>query len=161
MLLIPFLCLFLWVVNLGIAVGAGLYETLMMLPLWFPHHRGEPLTVNSRIMREIDPGRRFWGMITTLPLTLLTLLNLYFALHESGPQRRPWLAASALVMVERIMTFSFFIPVALKFMNSKTPAAPNVRKLVSTWISLNRVRNLLILAAWLSALYVYGMGMRS
>jgi hypothetical protein len=152
------LFLLLWILNLGTAFGAGLYETLMVLPTWFPLQHGKPLAIDSKLMREADVGRRFWGMVTTLPLTLLTLANCYFALHASGPRRSYWLAAVAIVALERVLTFTFFIPAALAFMKLEAAASPAERKLAATWINLNYARNLLILAGWLCALYVFGGG---
>jgi hypothetical protein len=152
-----FIFLALWIMNLGTAFGAGLYETRMMLPLWFPRSSGGQPGINSKLMRENDAGRRFWGMVTTLPLTLLTLANLYLALQSSGPPRLPWLCAVAAVMLERILTFTFFIPVAVKFMRLQAAAPLSASALAALWINLNYARNLLILAGWLGALYVYGM----
>lgn len=66
------------VLNLSIAFGAGLYETRIVLPLWF---RKTVLgyEVNLTAMHEIETGRRFWGFVTTVPLTLLMLANLVVA----------------------------------------------------------------------------------
>jgi hypothetical protein len=150
------LFLLLWVINLGIAFGAGLYEAAMMLPLWFPQPHGERLGINSKFMREADAGRRFWGMVTTLPLTLLTLVNCYFALQATGSGRSSWLAAAAVVGLERAATFTFFIPVAVKFMRLESAATAADRKLAATWIKLNYVRNAIVLLGWTGALHAYG-----
>jgi hypothetical protein len=156
MLSAAFLFLVLWTINLGTAFGAGLYEASIMLPLWFPQPHGLRPGINSKLMREADAGRRFWGMVTTLPLTLLTLVNCYFAMQASGTCRNCWLAAVAVVALERAATFTFFIPVALKFMNSETPATPADQALAETWIRLNHGRNLLVLIGWMGALHVFG-----
>jgi hypothetical protein len=153
-----FVVLSLWIVNLGTAFGAGIYETRMILPGWFPRPHGGQLGINSKLMRETDAGRRFWGMVTTLPLTLLTIANLYFALQSLGPPRLPWLLAVAAVTLERILTFTFFIPVAVRFMRLQAAAPPSAITLAAAWINLNHVRNLLILMGWVGALYVHGMG---
>lgn len=142
--------------NLGTAFGAGLYETVMLLPSWFPNLRAKERGINSALMRETDPGRRFWGMVTTVPLTLVTLVNAYLAFHSSGPTRGWWLAAVLLVSLERLLTFTFFIPVALKLMRAETPATPAVLDLAAAWTTLNHVRNALTLLGWLMALGVYG-----
>jgi hypothetical protein len=153
-----FVALSLWIVNLGTAFGAGIYETRMILPGWFPRPRGGQLGINSQLMRETDAGRRFWGMVTTLPLTLLTIANLYFALQSIGPPRLPWLLAVAAVTLERILTFAFFIPVAVQFMRLQAAAPPSAIALAAAWVNLNHIRNLLILTGWVGALYVHGMG---
>ena len=150
--------LLLWILNLGTAFGAGLYETVMLLPRWFPNLRTKERGINGALMRETDPGRRFWGMVTTVPLTLLTLANSYFALHASGPTRSWWLGAVLLVSLERLLTFTFFIPVALKLMRAETPATSAVLDLAAAWANLNHVRSALTLLGWLGALHVHGMG---
>ena len=73
---IPDILLWLFVINHGIAFGAGLYEQRMMLPLWFNRSSESGIRVNSAAMRSTDSGRQFWAFVTTVPLTLLTLANL-------------------------------------------------------------------------------------
>jgi hypothetical protein len=62
----------LFVINHGIAFGAGLYEQ-RILPQWFIRSSEFGVRVNSEAMRSSDTGRRFWAYITTVPLTLFTL----------------------------------------------------------------------------------------
>jgi hypothetical protein len=71
-------------------------------------------------MRDIDSGRKFWGMVTTMPLTLLTFANLYFAAQSPHPAHDWWVAAALITLVERISTFTFFIPTAIKLQNAET-----------------------------------------
>jgi hypothetical protein len=73
---IPDVLLWLFVINHGIAFGAGLYEQRIVLPQWFSRSSGSGIRVNSEAMRNTDTGRRFWAFVTTVPLTLLTLANL-------------------------------------------------------------------------------------
>ena len=75
--------LWLFVLNQGIAVGAGLYEQRLVLPLWFVPSPVGP-RVDTDAMRRIDSGRRFWAFVTTGPLTLLTLVGL-FAVGSAEP----------------------------------------------------------------------------
>src|SRR5437870_13534525 len=108
------LLLWLFVIDLGIAFGAGFYERCMIVPEWF---RGSPRTglrVDREAMRRTDPGRKFWGLVTTLPLPLLTVANLVIAWQSQGPLRT-WLLAAALIsLLERIGTFSYLIPTAIE-----------------------------------------------
>jgi len=145
---IPEILLWLLVLNLGIAYGAGLYEQRIVLPQWFMQSAGSGLRVNSQAMRETDVGRRFWGFVTTVPLTLLTLANLAAAWQSEGPEQGWWLTTSFLILVERAGTFSFFIPEAIRLMRAET-AAPSM---ALRWMRLNHVRNTLTLAGWLTAL---------
>jgi len=148
---IPEILLWLFVINLGIAYGAGLYEKRIVLPLWFSKSTVAGLQVHSEAMRQTNTGLRFWAFATTVPLTLLTLANLVVALQSHGPRHNWWVAAAAITLVERIGTFSFFIPTAIKLMRPETLAA-TASVLATRWMRLNYVRDALALAGWLLAL---------
>ena len=62
---------------LGVATGAGLYETRNVLPLWFPCSNTGRVSIDKQRIEQMDVGRRFWGPVTTVPLTLLTLGSIY------------------------------------------------------------------------------------
>lgn len=83
--------LWLFVINLGIAFGAGLYESRVVLSEW------------GGIAREMWPntGLKFWAYVTTVPLTLLTLASLLAAWQSTGPERAWWLAAVVIIVAER------------------------------------------------------------
>lgn len=152
MTLIAEVLLWLIVGNLGIACGAGLYEKQIVLPMWFSKSPGAGWQVNAEAMRQTDTGLRFWALATTVPLTLLTIANLVTALHYQGTRSEWWLAASTLSLVERIGTLAFFIPTAIKLMQSEGLPASATSLLASRWIRLNYVRDALTLLAWLAAL---------
>lgn len=76
---IPNILLWLFVINHGIAFGAGLYEQRVISPQWFSRSSVSGIRVDSAAMRGTDTGRRFWAFVTTVPLTLLTLANLVVA----------------------------------------------------------------------------------
>jgi hypothetical protein len=135
----------LFVINLGIAFGAGLYEHRIVVPTWIGATHWHP-----DIARRDDTGRRFWGGVTTLPLTLLTIVNLYAAWASSGPQRGWWLAASLAAAADRAVTFGYFIPVMVRLL--ATPDSPQAVALAQRWSALNWLRHALVLTAWLAAL---------
>src|SRR5262249_60481357 len=116
----------LFVLHLGIACGAGLYEKRIMLRQWFPTAMTSGLRVDSEAMRRTDTGRQFWVYVTTVPLTLLTLANLVVAWQAHGARRHWWLGAAVIMLVERIGTFSYFIPMALTLMHAETLPVPSV-----------------------------------
>ena len=62
--------LWLFVINLGIAFGAGLYEHRIVVPRWIDSSAGTGTHWNAEAARRDDTGRRFWAFVTTLPLTL-------------------------------------------------------------------------------------------
>ena len=71
--------LWLFVINLGIAFGAGLYESRIAAPQWLSYSRDCGYRWNGEAARSADVGLRFWVYVTTVPLTLLTLASLVAA----------------------------------------------------------------------------------
>ena len=149
---IPDLLLWLFVINHGIAFGAGLYEQRIILPQWFSRSSESGIRVNSAAMRSTDTGRRFWAFVTTVPLTLLTLANLVAAWQSKSSRHEWWLGAAVITLVERIATFSYFIPTALRLMRAEALPSITVEAMASQWIALNHVRAALALIGWLAAL---------
>jgi hypothetical protein len=149
---IPDILLWLFVINQGIALGAGLYEQRVILPQWFSRSSESGIRVNSAAMRSTDTGRRFWAFVTTAPLTLLTLANLVVASQSLGPRHEWWLGAALITLVERIATFSYFIPTALRLMHAEALPSAKVEAMASQWMALNHVRAALALIGWLVAL---------
>ncbi len=146
------IALWLFVLNLGVAFGAGLYETRIVLPMWFSHLRGIGYKVNTEAMAQTDPGRKFWGMVTTAPLTLLTIANLILAWQSFEPRHIWWLAAAVITLLERLGTFSFFIPIAIKLSKANQLDPTKVSSLAALWIRMNYIRNALTLIAWILAI---------
>jgi hypothetical protein len=85
--------LWLFVINLGVAFGAGLYEARIALPRWIVSSAESETHWNAESAREDDTGIRFWAFVTTVPLSLLTLANLIAAWRAPDPVRQWWLAA--------------------------------------------------------------------
>ena len=146
--------LWLFIINLGIAFGAGLYEHRIVVSRWVTSSESGNHW-NAEAARQDDVGRRFWGVVSTLPLTLLTLANLFAAWRSSGAVRGWWLAAALAVLAERAFTFSYFIPTMIRLMraaDSPASAAAAMR-----WSSLNYLRHALVLAAWLASLRTFAL----
>ena len=148
----PDILLWLFVINHGIAFGAGLYEQRIVLPQWFSRSSESGIRVHSAAMRSTDTGRRFWAFVTTVPLTLLTLVNLPVAWQSQGPRHEWWLGAVVITLVERIATFAYFIPTALRLMRADALPSAQVAAMASQWMALNHVRAALALIGWLAAL---------
>jgi hypothetical protein len=87
-----------------------------------------------------------------VPLTLLTLANVVAAWRDRGPRRYWWLGASAISVVERIWTFSYFIPTILRLTATEDLDEAEVQATLSQWLLLDYARHALTLAAWLAAL---------
>jgi hypothetical protein len=100
--------------------------------------------------RRDNTGLRFWAYVTTGPLTLLTLANLFAAWNASGTIRGWWLAAALAVLADRVLTFSYFIPTMVGLMSAAD--SPTSVTVATRWASLNYVRHALVLGGWLAAL---------
>ena len=142
--------LWLFIVNLGIAFGAALFEHRVVVPDWLVSSPESGTHWNAEAVRKDDTGRRFWAFVTTAPLTLLTLANLYAAWASSGADRAWRLLAAMVALVERVFTFAYFIPTMIGLMDA--PDSPAAVALATRWSNLNYLRHALGLAAWLIAL---------
>ena len=95
--------LWLFVITLGIAFGAGLYESRIAVPQWL---RGSPESGyrwDAAAARDANVGLRFWAYMTTGPLTLLTLASLFAAWRAPELVRQWWSIATAAALVERVV----------------------------------------------------------
>ena len=142
--------LWLFVLVLGTSFGAGLYEARVVIPLWTRTVTGA-FQWAADLSRRTDAGRRFWAFITTGPLTLLTLASAVLAWQETGARREWWLSAVMVILVERVATFSYFIPAILALQRA-TPGDPTVNSTVSRWISLNYFRLTFVFIAWMAGM---------
>jgi hypothetical protein len=147
--------LWLLVINLGLALGAGLYESRVVVPQWIATGADDELHWNAEAARRDNTGIRFWVFVTTVPLTLLALGNLGVAWSAPPPVRAWWLAAVIAAILERVMTLSYFIPTMISLMQAvDSPAAASA---ASWWSTLNYIRHALLLAAWLAALKAFAL----
>jgi len=146
--------LWLFVINLGIALGAGLYESRIVIHNWIDTSGDSPAW-HPGAARDDDTGRRFWVAVTTIPLTLLTLANLFAGWRTPPGLRRWWLGSAATALVERALTLGYFVPTMIRLMqaeNSQDAAAAAV-----LWSQLNNFRHLLVAAALLAALKTFSL----
>ena len=146
--------IWLFVINLGIAFGAGLYEHRIVVPDWLVSDQ-TGTHWDAAAARRADTGLRFWAFVTTGPLTLLTLANVVAAWRTAGPARAWWLAASFAVLADRVLTFSYFIPTMVGLMSA--PDSPAAVATAARWASLNYLRHALVLGGWLAALRAFSL----
>jgi hypothetical protein len=149
------IALWLFVINLGIACGAGFYEHRIVVARWITTSPETGAHWNADAARQDDTGRRFWAWATTVPLTSLTLLNLYLSWHATGAVRGWWLAAGTAALADRALTFSYFIPVMMGLMGASD--STETAALATRWSTFNYARHALVLAAWLAALRAFAL----
>lgn len=151
--------LWLFVIFLGIAFGAGIYEERIVVSRWLSSSEDSGRHWNAVAARQDDTGRRFWAFVTTVPLTLLTLANLTVAWGAPSPVRGWWLTAAMLAVGERIFTFVYFIPTMVSLMRA-SDSSESVTKAIQ-WANFNYVRLAIALAAWLAALSTFSLVYRN
>jgi hypothetical protein len=147
--------LWLFVITLGIAFGAGLYEHRIVVSRWVGVSPDGAHHWDAAAARRDDTGRRFWAFVTTGPLTLLGVACLIVASKAHEPVRTWWLAASVAALADRLVTFSYFIPSMIRLMNAPDEPASAARAL--RWSTVNYVRHALVLTAWLAALNAFAL----
>jgi hypothetical protein len=145
--------IWLFVIDLGISFGAGIYEHRIVVPKWITggHESGDHW--NAAAAQLDDTGRKFWAFVTTIPLTLLTLASLFTAWHSSGVVRGWWLAAGCVALADRIFTFSYFIPTLVGLMGA--PDSPQSAATARQWLHVNYLRHAIVLVAWLLSLKAF------
>jgi hypothetical protein len=144
---VPKVLLWLFVINLGIALGAGIYEQRVVIPQW----------ENIPPQEWSNTGLLFWVYVTTVPLTVLTLANLVAAWLNQGARRRWWLGAVKIIVVERIATFAYFIPTMVWLQGTEGLPEAEVQAALSQWLFLDYGRHVLTLAGWLAALKSFSL----
>ena len=147
--------LWLFVMALGVAFGAGVYESRVVFPHWLMHFPDGSVSWDATAAEEANSGLQFWFYVTTIPLTLLTLANLIAAWFARIALRKWWLAAAVMALVERIFTFAYFIPTMYSLIYDRAMEQPAVVATAVQWGQLNYIRHVLILLAWLAALRVF------
>ena len=142
--------LWLFVIGLGIAAGAGLYETKTQMPRWVRSARANGLP--TQVASSANTGMQFWLYTTALPLTLLTLAS-FFAIRFVDPETRKWwLIAAWASLGSQILTLAYFIPTLLQLSGGQET---NARAVAFQWAQVNWFRHALSFVAWLSALQAF------
>jgi len=151
--------IFLWlfVIALGIELGAGLYETFVVMPLWaaappdsvtayYRHNAANP-------QFALNAGGRFWMFAT--PLVGLTAIAALLSGLKTSPEHRKWrIAGTVLAIIVVVSTFAWFVPNIIRLTSNDVLAmsADEVTGTTNWWVRLNWVRAVLYFAGWLAAL---------
>jgi hypothetical protein len=126
----------------AVALGGGIYETLLVDRCWpqMPELiQPQPGGINRAL---------FWGPVHGIfEITLLATLWLAWAERDA----RPWvIAALAVHIATRAWSFAYFIPLAIKFQNVDPASRPS-DETRDRWVKLSRFRVLLgasVLLSW-------------
>ena len=154
---IPQIILWLFVIMMGIEIGAGLYETLVVMPVWstsppdsvlayFHHNVANPQFI-------LNAGGRFWLIFT--PLTGLLAIATFLSGLKTAPEHRKCrMLGSGLAIIVVAATFAWFVPTLMILMGEAAPklGGDEITRLTNWWVRLNWVRVVVYMAGWLSAL---------
>jgi hypothetical protein len=141
------LCLF--VIALGLDIGAGLYESRVVVPLWSGGVPGTLAAGDPYGRVAIAAGMGFWAFLTPA-VGLLAVVSLGFGLGAPQPRLTWQVAASAIELCAFTMTMVYFKPTLMRlFLGHGTGLSDAaITATVRRWISWNWVRVGLSLAAW-------------
>jgi hypothetical protein len=150
-----FACLFIWifVIVLGIEIGAGLYETLVVLPTWTP----DPLASYRHSIEfpqyAITAGPRFW-MFQTPFLGLVSLITMITGLRTNSEHRKWRLIGAGLALLVVAATLTWFVPNLLSLIGEGVTrmSGDQITSVTSLWVRLNWLRVVVYSAAWLAGL---------
>lgn len=138
---IPKILLWLFVLDLGVSLGAGLYESRIEVPRWLVETEPGRYRWDRGAAVAADAGLRFWVFVSTVPLTLLTLAGLAALRYAPDPVRSWWLAAVAAGLAERAMTFGYFIPTMLKLLEPGVYGEQEAAATAALWADLGWLRH--------------------
>ena len=148
--------LWVFVVLLGIEIGAGLYEAIVVIPMWMG---GAPDSVTKYFdLYAANPqfalraGEKFWMFFT--PSVGLLAIATFLTSFKTSEQHRKWrLMGSGLSIIIVAATFAWFVPNILRLtFDVANMSADAIATTAKWWVNLNYVRCVLAVTAWLCTL---------
>lgn len=130
-------------------MGGGLYEILVIYSGW--KHDVHPLTLRGKLESSgmILAAKRFWPIVSPAQ-ALLAVINIVLAWNHPSGARAYWLAAAMAIFINRLITFSYFIPMMIrKIMRPENIEATRLQAIVKQWIALSPLRLVPELFAWI------------
>jgi hypothetical protein len=152
--------LFAYVVVLGLEVGAGLFTSVVVFPVW----TASPEIVigwkpaNPYFMEE---GNFFMFASTTTTLLAIALLIRRGRLPAAA---QPWARSSALVFLSMaIATAAYYVPVQFRMQGDAGAQLPpgELAAMLQRFVALNWVRQVLIVGAFVAGVHALGLSYRA
>lgn len=135
--------------TLTLSMGGGLYEILVIYAGW--KHDVHPLTLRAKLESSGQnlAAKRFWPLVSPTQ-ALLAIINIVLAWNHPGEARGYWLAAAAAIFINRLITFSYFIPVMIRTIMQPEKIEPaRLQAIVKQWIALSPLRLIPEIFAWI------------
>ena len=154
---VPLIVLWLWVLAVTILMGGGIFEHLVLTPLWAG---SPPDSVTSWPYGVVQA--KFFGVVS--PLCFLLSLALIIASWWMPRQQRKWaLVAGISMLVLGVTTFSFFVPILQKTQATRGAglSGEEITRLVNQFTTWNWARWILSIGGWAAgwrALSLYASG---
>lgn len=145
--------LWLFVIALGLDLGAGIYEARVVVPLWA---EGVPETLaagNPYGRVAVTAGIHFWAYLTSI-VAVLSVVALVFGVIAPEP-RRKWQIFSAVAELTVVaMTLLYFRPtlVMLFLGHGAGLSASAIAATVGRWVMWSRVPIVISFVAWCASL---------
>ncbi|HJQ38517.1 MAG TPA: hypothetical protein VKB93_15370 [Thermoanaerobaculia bacterium] len=144
------------VIALGIQVGAGIFETRVLVPLWSSNPPASLTEFYAQPLRP-DSGRRMWVILSPMT-TLISVVNFVLALMSRTPWRQWWLASAACSLAVMVATFAYFVPALMSFARSAEHPSAMVADQTRRWVILNYLRALVLILGWVAGLKAFASG---
>lgn len=143
---IPQILLWLWILSVTILMGGGLFEHLVLTPLW----AGSPPESVTQWPHGVIQAR-FFGVVS--PLCFLLSLALIIVSWWMPPQQRKWaLVAGLTLIIMGITTVAFFLPILRKTlaMRGAGLTGEEITTLVHQFTTWNWARWMMGIGAWIA-----------
>ena len=144
---------------IGISVGAGLFETIAITPLW--SETAEAARGWTADNKYIAQGGKFFAPLASL--RLLSTITLLIAAWFSPQPLKKWLFVTAgIVLVLTITTLTYFAPgqFALKGATQAQLSDADLEAKAHLWVVLNWLRQIIALIVFGFALHSVGLSYR-
>jgi len=144
--------LWLFVIFVGIHIGAGVYEVFVITPLWAGMPPESVTGWNPVPQYAINPAK-YWGIFS--PVVALLTLALLIAAWLMPPVRRKWaLVAGVCLFIVVLSTVLFFVPILIKTIGTRGSdfSSGEITTMVNQWVGWNWLRLAVMIVGWLAAI---------
>jgi hypothetical protein len=137
-------------IMMGLEIGAGLFDALVIVPLWSHDPQAAHVFWMANPQFAPQPGPHWW-MFSTPATGLLALCTLFLAGRLPRPQRKLLRIGAALAFALVALTFAWYVPLLLQLQGPQVLAwAPDVAShKAALWVGWNWVRAFAYILAWL------------
>jgi len=150
--LITHAILWLFVIFVGIHIGAGVYEVFVITPLWAGAPPESVTGWNSVPQYAINPAK-YWGIFSPI-VALLTLALLVVAWLMPLASRKWALVGGVCLFIVVLSTILFFVPILVKTIGTRGAGfdSEEITTLVNQWVAWNWLRLAVMMIGWLAAI---------